>query len=213
MPKLMKNKIILVLIHLILVFNSCSPKKTFDSQCIIAGDYGGLLLSKDDSSKIVSFVLQYELANKDKCETLGIGRYNDFINDSTLKVTLFTDLGELDTMKATISFGLEGIFYLKTKHFIPVCFRVVNTTDDVASFFFLEKKNNYGLFSCIYSEKSFLYKTTSEKAKTSMYLINGDIVEIIETRTNWAKIKYLKNESIVYWIKKSDLLMYANKFY
>ena len=46
-----------------------------------------------------------------------------------------------------------------------------------------------------------------------MYLINGDIVEIIETRTNWAKIKYLKNESIVYWIKKSDLLMYANKFY
>jgi hypothetical protein len=55
----------------------------------------------------------------------------------------------------------------------------------------------------IRAEKSFIYDKNN--IKTKMYLLKNDPVEIIESQTDWLKIKYYGKKVIEGWIKKSDV--------
>lgn len=58
-------------------------------------------------------------------------------------------------------------------------------------------------FFTVKPNKSYIYKTP--KVLSNTYIIKDDIVELIEKKENWFKIRYYGKSTIEGWIKKSDV--------
>lgn len=65
------------------------------------------------------------------------------------------------------------------------------------------QKINPVKFYTIETNKSQIYETPQLKAK--MYLIKGDIVECLERKKNWLKIRYYGKKTVEGWVKRSDV--------
>jgi len=58
-------------------------------------------------------------------------------------------------------------------------------------------------FKEIKATKSIIYSTPNKPTK--MYLLKGDVVEILQEKDDWLQIRYYGNKTIEDWIKKSDV--------
>lgn len=60
----------------------------------------------------------------------------------------------------------------------------------------------------ISSAKAFLFSAPQESALTKMYLVQGDAVEVLESKKEWVLIRYISSKAkiIEKWIKVSALL-------
>ena len=65
------------------------------------------------------------------------------------------------------------------------------------------KKINPNKYLEINTDKSIIYD--NQLVKTKMYFLKGDIVELLETNSNWLLVRYYGKKTIEGWIKKSDV--------
>lgn len=69
----------------------------------------------------------------------------------------------------------------------------------------VKKSSNNELRLKITSEKSYFHTTSTDSTKQKIYLVKGDIVNIIEEKPEWYYVKYHSSKTVIKgWIKKND---------
>ena len=185
---------------------SSDPNSNITYYDIIMGNKALMLTL--DSNKIVSFgqsIVGFVDIKQDTINRVELkeeGKYFCFCEETINKklVCQYADFNYTDSTFYT--YGTDVFDYNKTTELLPNIIKLLYSQG---------KKDHQNYF------KEFLDKTVTEitTSKVSIctapaffskvYLLRGNMVEVLETKDIWIKIRYYGNKTIEGWIKKSDV--------
>lgn len=166
-----------------------------------AGDYGEILLGYDEKTSILS------------------GFYKSFTGMNQEFSCIFFFSGKLTGQTAKIKSYyppdpqiIEGELSLKPKELTlvlhsepPGCANVQHFSNPKALASFRQiKPYHWKSIRIVKSTKAPFHSAPKDKAVKKSYIVKGDAVGVIESRTSWIKAEFLGKKIVSGWLKASD---------
>ena len=135
---------------------------------------------------------------------------------------LFLFVGRIENSKIEIaSSDTKGIIELLENDRVKIrlgeepggCWNVEPRFDEEGVVFELTEREEWKFIRMVSSERAYFYNSPDEKERGKSYIIEGDILRVLEVEGDWVRGEYHGSQGITTgWIKESDLCEISEDF-